>query len=83
VCQFSGGAGAGPCSDTAGILDYQEITDVISQYSLEPTWDKTAGVKWITWNDNQWVLYDDDDTFSQKKVSFPSPRDQNSAYHRL
>ncbi|KFZ22959.1 hypothetical protein V502_02560 [Pseudogymnoascus sp. VKM F-4520 (FW-2644)] len=73
VCQFSGGADAGPCSNTAGILDYQEITDVISQYSLEPTWDKTAGVKWITWNDNQWVSYDDDDTFSQKK-SFANDR---------
>ncbi|KAI9730799.1 MAG: hypothetical protein M1818_008079 [Claussenomyces sp. TS43310] len=73
VCQFSGGADAGPCSGTAGILDYQEIMDVISQHSLKPTWDKTAGVKWITWNDNQWVSYDDDDTFSQKK-SFATDR---------
>jgi chitinase len=35
---------------------------------LTPTWDKTAGVKWITWDSNQWVSYDDADTFSQKKV---------------
>jgi hypothetical protein len=51
-----------------GILDYQEITDVISKNNLKPTWDKTAGVKWVTWNSNQWISYDDGDTFAQKKV---------------
>jgi chitinase len=71
VCEFDGGADAGPCSATSGILDYQEITDVISQHNLQPTWDKTAGVKWITWNNNQWVSYDDDDTFAQKKARLP------------
>ncbi|KAI1501196.1 hypothetical protein F5X99DRAFT_409340 [Biscogniauxia marginata] len=69
VCEFSGGANAGPCSDAAGILDYQEISDVVSQYNLDITWDKTASVKLITWNDNQWVSYYDDDTFLQKKNS--------------
>ncbi|KAI0888397.1 glycosyl hydrolases family 18-domain-containing protein [Annulohypoxylon maeteangense] len=73
VCQFSGGADAGPCSATSGILDYQEIVDIIDQHSLKPSWDKTAGVKWITWDSNQWVSYDDDDTFAQKK-SFANDR---------
>ncbi|KAI8946203.1 hypothetical protein F4801DRAFT_593529 [Xylaria longipes] len=73
VCQFSGGADPGPCSGTSGILDYQEIEDVISQYNPEPTWDKAAGVKWITWNNDQWISYDDDDTFAQKK-SFAKDR---------
>jgi chitinase len=81
ICQFNGGADAGPCSNTAGILDYQEIQNVIQQFNLNPTWDKTAGVKWITWNSNQWVSYDDDDTFAQKKVSILRPRNQNTAYH--
>ncbi|KAK0100840.1 hypothetical protein ONS95_007287 [Cadophora gregata] len=67
VCQFSGGANAGPCSGTAGILDLQEISDIITKNNLKPVWDKTAGVKWITWASNQWVSYDDDDTFAQKK----------------
>lgn len=26
-------------------------------------------MKWITWDSNQWVSYDDTDTFQQKKVS--------------
>ncbi|CAD6594277.1 MAG: hypothetical protein ASARMPREDX12_008557 [Alectoria sarmentosa] len=73
VCQFSGGANPGPCSGTSGILDDQEIQDVINQNSLTPTWDHTAGVKWITWDSNQWVSYDDADTFQQKK-DFASQR---------
>ncbi|KAL3418044.1 glycosyl hydrolase family 18 [Phlyctema vagabunda] len=73
VCEFSGGADAGPCSKASGILDYQEISNIILSNSLTPVWDKTAGVKWITWNDNQWVSYDDGDTFKQK-VDFANKR---------
>ncbi|KAK8097736.1 uncharacterized protein PG998_013222 [Apiospora kogelbergensis] len=67
VCQFSGGAKAGPCSDASGILTLQEIKDVISHNHVQPVWDKTAAVKWITWDNDQWVSYDDDDTFDQKR----------------
>ncbi|KAI0124098.1 family 18 glycosyl hydrolase [Xylariales sp. AK1849] len=67
VCEFSGGADAGPCSDASGILTLQEIKDVISANNVQPVWDKTAGVKWITWDSNQWISYDDDDTFDQKR----------------
>ncbi|CZR67060.1 uncharacterized protein PAC_16959 [Phialocephala subalpina] len=67
ICQFSGGANAGPCSNAAGILDLQEIKDIISTNNLSPVWDKTAGIKYITWGGNQWVSYDDDDTFKQKR----------------
>lgn len=73
ACQFSGGANPGPCSDTSGILDDQEIQDIITKNSLTPTWDHKAGVKWITWDSNQWVSYDDADTFQQKK-DFASQR---------
>ncbi|KAM0798075.1 glycoside hydrolase superfamily [Usnea florida] len=73
ICEFSGGANPGPCSGTSGILDDQEIQDIITQNSLTPTWDHNAGVKWITWDSNQWVSYDDADTFQQKK-EFASQR---------
>ncbi|MCJ1307824.1 hypothetical protein MMC25_001472 [Agyrium rufum] len=66
VCEFTGGANGGPCSDASGILDDQEIQDIITINNLNPTWDKTAAVKWITWDSNQWVSYDDADTFQQK-----------------
>ena len=42
-----------------------EIQDIITANSLTPVWDHTAAVKYITWNSNQWVSYDDADTFSQ------------------
>lgn len=48
-------------------LSRQEIIDIISKNNLNPTWDKSAAVKWITWGGNQWVSYDDDDTFQQKR----------------
>ena len=73
VCEFSGGANAGPCSDASGILDLQEINDIISKNNAKPSYDKTAAVKWITWGGNQWVSYDDDETFKQK-ADFASSR---------
>lgn len=73
VCQFSGPANAGPCSNAPGILDLQEITDIISQNGLTPVHDQKAGVKWITWDNNQWISYDDADTFQQKR-DFASSR---------
>lgn len=69
VCKFSGGANPGPCSKTSGILDDQEIQDIITKNNLSPVWDHNAGVKYITWDSNQWVSYDDKDTFNQKKVT--------------
>ena len=67
VSEFSGGAKAGPCSNAAGILDLEEIEDIMTKNSLKPVHDQTAAVKWVTWDSNQWVSYDDDDTFKQKK----------------
>jgi len=50
----------------SGILSYAEIQRTITQYSLTPTLDKNAAAKWITWNSNQWVSYDDSETFGLK-----------------
>ncbi|KAI0850294.1 carbohydrate-binding module family 18 [Daldinia vernicosa] len=66
-CNFKGGATKGGCSDESGILSYREITDIVRNKKLHPVHDKTAGVKYITWNTDQWVSYDDADTFAQKK----------------
>lgn len=40
---------------------------MISAKGVKPVWDKTAGVKWITWDSDQWISYDDSDTFDQKR----------------
>lgn len=73
VYEFSDGGKARPCSDAAGILDLEEINDIISKNSLKPVHDEKAAVKWLTWENDQLVSYDDTDTFAQKK-DFASSR---------
>jgi chitinase len=65
-CIFTSGANPGPCTGTSGILSNAEIVSIISQYSLTPSMDSTAAIKWITWNSNQWVSYDDGETVQIK-----------------
>ncbi|CZT52813.1 uncharacterized protein RSE6_14193 [Rhynchosporium secalis] len=66
-CQFSGGGSAGPCSATSGILYYYEIQALLKQHTdLKPIWDKDAAVKYVVYDKNQWISYDDPDTFKQK-----------------
>ncbi|KAG8160926.1 hypothetical protein KVR01_009190 [Diaporthe batatas] len=65
-CLFKGGASKGPCTDNSGTLSYREIMDIIEQNSLSPYYDTVNAVKYITWGADQWVSYDDFDTFQQK-----------------
>ncbi|KAH6896525.1 glycoside hydrolase superfamily [Thelonectria olida] len=65
-CPFSGGAEAGECTDTSGVLSLQEIKEIIEDNDLDPVLDEDAAVKYITWNDDQWVSYDDTETFAMK-----------------
>lgn len=66
-CRFAGGARPGPCSATSGILMYYEIQAILSQIQgLKPVHDKDAAVKYLVFDSNQWVSYDDLDTFKQK-----------------
>ncbi|KAM3079706.1 hypothetical protein ACMFMG_006117 [Clarireedia jacksonii] len=65
-CGFKGGALPGSCSANSGTLTYREIQQIIKDYKLKPHYDKKAGVKWINWNQDQWVSYDDAETFKQK-----------------
>lgn len=67
VCEFTSGAKPGPCSNAAGILDLQEIKDIIKTNNLKPQYDEKANVKWISWDNDQWVSFDDDQTFKAKK----------------
>jgi chitinase len=44
---------------------YSEIKDLLDA-GATPVLDKTAAVKYITWDTNQWVSYDDDETLKMK-----------------
>ncbi|RFN52992.1 glycoside hydrolase family 18 protein [Fusarium flagelliforme] len=65
-CLFKGGGAKGPCTDSSGTLAYFEIMDIIRKNKLTPYHDEEAAVKYITWDDDQWVSFDDFDTFQQK-----------------
>ncbi|KAI1412614.1 glycosyl hydrolases family 18-domain-containing protein [Hypoxylon sp. FL1857] len=65
-CQFKGGAAPGPCTANSGTLAYFEIMDIIEAQNLKPYYDKDAQAKYIVWNNDQWVSYDDEDTFKAK-----------------
>ncbi|GAP90626.2 putative glycoside hydrolase family 18 protein [Rosellinia necatrix] len=65
-CLFKGGASPGPCTQNSGTLSYREIMDVISTNGLTPYYDKTNQVKYVTWGGDQWVSYDDQETFQAK-----------------
>ena len=65
-CAFKGGAAPGPCSKNSGTLTYKEIKDIITKHKIKPYHDKEAAVKYITWDNDQWVSYDDEETFKAK-----------------
>lgn len=67
-CTFSEGGKAGECTNAAGILSAAEISRIISDKSLTPKYDEKAAVKWITWDSDQWVSYDDEETFVAKST---------------
>jgi len=65
-CTFESGAKRGPCSKEISILIGSEIEDIIKQKKLTPVLDKAAAVKIITFDNDQWVAYDDAETLQLK-----------------
>jgi chitinase len=53
-CEFSGGARAGECTATEGVLSDYEINRIIERYSADVQYDEEAAVNWITWGRDQW-----------------------------
>ncbi|KAJ5951267.1 uncharacterized protein N7479_009680 [Penicillium vulpinum] len=65
-CIFTSGGNAGSCTDSVGTLSYSEIKRVIDKDNAKVTLDKKAAVKMVTWGENQWVSYDDEETLKLK-----------------
>ncbi|KAM0465725.1 hypothetical protein ACHAPV_001782 [Trichoderma viride] len=67
-CPFSEAAAPGVCSKSAGILAYFEIMDILDKQNPKVIWDKADAVKYFQFGaaKDQWVSYDDKDTFAQK-----------------
>lgn len=54
-CAFAGAGAQGPCTATAGILSYKEITDIISKTGAKPFYDKEAAVNYLVYEGNNWI----------------------------
>lgn len=76
-CEFKEGGTPGECTDAAGILSLTEIYRILGGTSTTESGsqpravpdvkhDVDAGVKYFSWNGNQWISYDDEDTYYQK-----------------
>ncbi|KAL4770196.1 hypothetical protein BDW60DRAFT_224434 [Aspergillus nidulans var. acristatus] len=65
-CIFAYGGKAGECTKSSGTLSNAEIQRIIAKHGLTPTVDADAMVKWITWDNDQWVSYDDGETIQMK-----------------
>ncbi|EFR04224.1 chitotriosidase-1 [Nannizzia gypsea CBS 118893] len=64
-CEFKSGARGGECTGTSGVLSAGEIKKVISQ-GASIKMNSEAAAKIITWDNDQWVSWDDEQTLKIK-----------------
>ncbi|KAF5244294.1 hypothetical protein FANTH_7804 [Fusarium anthophilum] len=65
-CAFTGPGTAGPCTNTAGILSYREIKDIVKRTDATSYLDKEAACRYLVYDDNSWISYDDPSTIQAK-----------------
>ncbi|KAJ5224936.1 hypothetical protein N7468_006161 [Penicillium chermesinum] len=66
-CQFSTAGLPGDCSDTAGILTYAEIRSRNNSLNTDTYYDEKSTTKYMTYSADQWISYDDEESFTAKK----------------
>ncbi|EHA54455.1 hypothetical protein MCOR27_003429 [Pyricularia oryzae] len=66
-CGFTGPSAGGDCQRSPGVLSLNEINRIAAARGLTPRYDSKAMVKQLSW-DNQWVGYDDAQTWAAKKT---------------
>ncbi|KAJ3019388.1 hypothetical protein NUW54_g96 [Trametes sanguinea] len=65
-CPFNGPAPGGPCTAADGTLSFAEIQEVLSRSNATAVYDETAQVKYLVYDTDNWISYDDKDTFNAK-----------------
>lgn len=67
-CKFSGPGKQGRCTKSPGTLAWFEIEDIISENSEHSlVLDSSSMSKILTWDKNQWVAYDDEETLGMRR----------------
>ncbi|KAK4118449.1 glycoside hydrolase family 18 protein, partial [Parathielavia appendiculata] len=67
LCPFSGASDPAPCTNSDGVMSLLEIQQLIKRKGLKPQYLADSMMKQITWDD-QWIGYDDEETFAAKKA---------------
>jgi chitinase len=67
-CKFRGNGTAGECTNTEGVLSNREIQRMIKEKGYKPYFNKTAMVKYFTYDRDSWIGYDDTETFEMKQA---------------
>ncbi|KAI8244852.1 glycosyl hydrolase family 18 [Colletotrichum sp. SAR 10_96] len=65
-CAFKGPGVAGRCSNTAGILSYSEIMEILHNTGATAYHDEAAAAKYMVYAGNSWISFDDVTTFQAK-----------------
>ena len=67
LCPFAGANDPAPCTNSPGVMSLLEIQQLIKRKGLTPQYLPDSMIKQITWDD-QWIGYDEDETFAAKKA---------------
>ncbi|KAF3172085.1 hypothetical protein TWF106_000530 [Orbilia oligospora] len=66
-CRHADGGASGACTDTSGVLSWAEISELLKAgAATTEVYDEKKAVKYMTYDEDSWVSYDDDQTFKQK-----------------
>lgn len=66
-CTFSTSGLPGSCTNTGGILSYSEIVSRNSSLDVSTYYDEASTVKYNVFEGSQWISYDDEQSFADKK----------------
>ncbi|KAH7120620.1 hypothetical protein EDB81DRAFT_666993 [Dactylonectria macrodidyma] len=70
-CTFKGPGSPGRCSNTAGILSYAEIMEILEKTGGTPYFDEAAAARYMVYEGHSWISFDDVETF-QMKIDYAS-----------
>lgn len=66
-CKFSTSGTPGTCTITGGILSYSELKSRSTSLDVQTFYDQKSTVKYNVFGGNQWISYDDEQSFTDKK----------------
>ena len=67
-CRFSGPGKAGPCTNNPGTLAWFEVDEIIAKHqNIKLTLDSKSMSKILIWDNNQWIVYDDEETLAMRR----------------